>query len=101
RSAERETGTRKVGRGKREAGSGKLEAGSWKLTTAAIVVAAILGVRTSARHPGYESDDRIWRDTLEKQPSTARAHHNYAVDLFAAGRVDEAEPHARAASSLV
>ena len=70
---------------------------------AAIVATAFLvpfAILTVARNRVYESDERIWVDTLARRPSNARAHNNYAVDLFKAGRIDEAEAHARQSVTL-
>jgi protein O-mannosyl-transferase len=57
-------------------------------------------IQTVLRNRDYESDERIWIETISRRPSNARAHNNYAVDLFKAGRIDEAETHARQAVNL-
>jgi len=62
----------------------------------AVAVAVVFGVQTSARNQDYASDERIWIDTIEKQPDNARARNNYAVDLLQAGKFTEAEKQARA-----
>ena len=67
---------------------------------AAIAVAVLLGGMTIDRNHVYASDERVWEDTIDKAPSNARAHHNYAVDLLKAGRVADAESHARTATTL-
>ena len=67
------------------------------VATALLVPLAIL---TVARNRVYESDERVWTDTIARRPSDARAHNNYAVDLFKAGRLDEAEAHARQSVAL-
>ena len=71
---------------------------------AALAVCAVLAVplaaQTIARNRVYESDERLWVETLRVHPSNARAHNNYAVDLFKAGRLDEAEAHARTSVQL-
>src|SRR4029079_13455096 len=56
--------------------------------------------QTSARNRDYASDERIWIDTIEKQPDNARARNHYAVDLLQAGRVREAQEQASAAIRL-
>jgi protein O-mannosyl-transferase len=55
---------------------------------------------TAARNRVYESDERLWLDTIARRPANARAHNNYAVDLFKAGRIDDAEAHARQSVTL-
>jgi tetratricopeptide (TPR) repeat protein len=60
----------------------------------------LFAIQTIARNRVYENDERVWLDTIARRPSNARAHNNYAVDLFKAGRMDEAETHARRAVSL-
>ena len=67
---------------------------------AAIAVAVLLAGMTIDRNHVYASDERVWQDTIDKVPSNARAHHNYAVDLLKAGRVAAAESHARTATTL-
>lgn len=57
-------------------------------------------VQTAVRNRVYESDERVWVETIARRPSNARAHNNYAVDLFKAGRIDEAERHARQSVAL-
>ena len=67
------------------------------VATAWLVPLAIL---TVARNRVYENDERVWTDTIARRPSDARAHNNYAVDLFKSGRLDEAEAHARQSVAL-
>jgi protein O-mannosyl-transferase len=64
---------------------------------AAIAVIVILGLRTHARNADYQSDERIWLDTLQKQPHNARARNNYASDLLKTGQPREAAEHLRVA----
>jgi tetratricopeptide (TPR) repeat protein len=54
-------------------------------------VVATLSAGTFARNRDYWSDERIWQDTVEKRPGNSRARVNYGVDLYAAGRLAEAE----------
>jgi Tfp pilus assembly protein PilF len=54
-------------------------------------VVATLSAGTFARNRDYWSDERIWQDTVEKRPGNSRARVNYGVDLYAAGRLVEAE----------
>jgi protein O-mannosyl-transferase len=65
-----------------------------------VVVAVVFGAQTAARNRDYASDERIWIDTIEKQPANARARNNYAVDLLEAGKFTEAEAQARAAIAI-
>jgi len=67
---------------------------------AAVLIATVFGVQTAARNRDYISDERIWIDTIAKQPSNARARNNYAVDLLQTGNFPEAETQARAAIAL-
>jgi tetratricopeptide (TPR) repeat protein len=62
-----------------------------------MALAFVFAAQTAARNRDYDSDERIWMDTIAKQPSNARAHHNYAVDLARVGRMEAAEIQARAA----
>jgi Tfp pilus assembly protein PilF len=54
-------------------------------------VVATLSAGTFTRNRDYWSDERIWQDTVEKRPGNSRARVNYGVDLYAAGRLAEAE----------
>jgi Tfp pilus assembly protein PilF len=68
-----------------------------------IVAAAIMvgfTTLTDARNRQYESDERIWTDTVQKRPFNPRAHNNLAVDLIARGDLAAAEPHLRTAVQL-
>ena len=73
-----------------------------KVTAVVLVagVAVALGAMTYARNRDYWSDDRIWRDTVEKRPTNPRARVNYGVDLYAAGRLPEAARELREAVRL-
>ena len=55
---------------------------------------------TSARNRDYWSDEQIWHDTVEKRPTNPRARVSYGVDLYAAGRLPEAERELREAVRL-
>jgi protein O-mannosyl-transferase len=70
---------------------------------AGIIVAAItiaLGAMTYGRNIDFWSDEGIWRDTVEKRPTNPRARLNYGIDLYAAGRLPEAERELREALRL-
>src|SRR6185312_526752 len=72
-------------------------------TAAGILVAAVIAVyvpNTVARNRDFWSDEQIWRDTIEKRPNNPRARVSYGVDLYAAGRLDEAERELREAVRL-
>jgi tetratricopeptide (TPR) repeat protein len=62
---------------------------TFALSTTALVV-LLLGWQTRERNRDYVSDERIWRDTIAKQPSNPRAHMALGADLVIAGRYDEA-----------
>jgi tetratricopeptide (TPR) repeat protein len=64
------------------------------------VIALALGSVTSARNLDYHDAETLWRDTVIKRPDNARARHNYATVLLAAGRVAEAEQQLREAIRL-
>jgi len=65
------------------------------LTVSAIVAA--LSIATDARNRDYHSYERIWLDTVQKQPANARARTNYATVLLLRRDYAGAEPHLRAA----
>jgi tetratricopeptide (TPR) repeat protein len=73
-------------------------------TAASVVgVAALtiaLGTVTYARNIVYWSDEGIWRDTVDKRPDNPRARLNYGIDLYAAGRLQDAERELREAVRL-
>jgi Flp pilus assembly protein TadD len=62
---------------------------------AAVVAAVLIGV-TIERNRAYANLITLWEGVLEHRPH-GRAHHNLAIALSAAGRVDEAMTHYRAA----
>ena len=69
-------------------------------TAGAVAIAGLVvtfAVMTDARNRDYGSYDRIWLDTIEKQPTNARARTNYASALLLRGEYAAAEPHLRAA----
>src|SRR5204863_9017170 len=73
------------------------------MTTAGILVVAVIAIcvpNTLARNRDYWSDEQIWRDTVEKRPTNPRARVSYGVDLYAAGRLEEAERELREAVRL-
>ncbi len=66
----------------------------------AAIVAGILGSVTHARNRDFWSDEGIWRDTVEKRPTNPRARVSYGVDLYAAGKLEDAERELREAVRL-
>ena len=71
---------------------------------ATVVVVGVLaiscGALTYARNRDYWTDEGIWRDTVEKRPNNPRARLNLGIDLYAAGRLTEAERELREAVRL-
>lgn len=65
------------------------------------LVAALLvfsaGAATHVRGRDYRSAEALWRSVLAVLPESARAHHELAQALAAAGRPSEALPHAERA----
>ena len=67
---------------------------------ALVLVAASCIVATRARNQDYQSDARIWRDTVDKQPGNPRARVAYGQALAGAGRFADAEVQLRRAVDL-
>jgi len=67
-----------------------------------LAVAAIAGctLLTRARNLDYQSEERIWADTVAKRPGNARALTNLGVVLTGQGRAAEAEPYLRRAIAI-
>ena len=81
----------------------KVLSGSLGLTVGLACVAAtaiMLGVQTYARNLDYSSAERLWHDTVQKQPGSPRAQLGYSFELVVAKRYAEAEPHARQAVAM-
>ncbi|MDH4196071.1 MAG: tetratricopeptide repeat protein, partial [Candidatus Aminicenantes bacterium] len=77
--------------------------GRTALAIAAVVVGAVVvvcGLGTRARNRDYSSEERLWRDTVEKQPANQRALVALAEVLANAGRPIEAETNLRRAVDL-
>ncbi len=55
-----------------------------------VVLGAALTTLTSCRNRDFESELRLWADTLRKTSGNSRAFHLHAKALLNAGRVDEA-----------
>jgi tetratricopeptide (TPR) repeat protein len=70
---------------------------------AAVLVGAVViacGLGTRSRNEDYSSDERLWRDTVEKQPENQRARVAYGEVLTNADRLGEAEINLRRAVEL-
>jgi tetratricopeptide (TPR) repeat protein len=63
-------------------------------------VAGGLAMLTADRNRDYWSEERIWRDTVDKRPDNPRARLNYGVLLGAERRYSEAEVQLREALRL-
>jgi Flp pilus assembly protein TadD len=61
------------------------------VTAAAVLLA--LGMLTFRQTPIYENEETLWRDTLDKNPSSWLAHVNLGAFIGRQGRVDEAVEH--------
>lgn len=69
---------------------------------AAIFWIALAGIggyawAANARNADYMSDERMWADTVQKQPHNARARNNYASDLLKTGQAKVAAEHLQTA----
>lgn len=54
---------------------------------------AALTLTTRARNEVFQSEERLWRDTVAKAPDNPRAHYNLGLTLAIQGRTDEAAAH--------
>ena len=71
------------------------------LAIALLVLAAVsCAVATHARNQDYTAEERIWRDTVDKQPGNSRARVAYGQALAVAGRFADAETQLRRAIEL-
>jgi Flp pilus assembly protein TadD len=72
------------------------------IATTAVVVALMgpLAVATRARNRDYSSEERLWADTVAKQPANQRARVAYGMALAATGRWADAERELREAVAL-
>jgi len=57
---------------------------------ALLLASGTLAIQTRARNLDYANEETIWRDTIAKQPTNARARTALGADLVAAGRYPEA-----------
>lgn len=65
-----------------------------------IAVAGVFGWQTSIRNDDYFSDERLWADTVQKQPKNSRARNNYASDLLKTGQAKVAAEHLQVAVTV-
>ncbi len=79
---------------------GRQRAGRASAVLALSAVAMVLGLGTRARNLDYASDERIWRDTIGKQPDNPRARTALGADLLAARRYGDAEVELQTALRL-
>jgi len=56
-------------------------------------IVAVLGILTYLRNEDYQSELRMWQDTVAKAPNNYRAHNNLGRALVHEGRVAEAFGH--------
>jgi tetratricopeptide (TPR) repeat protein len=61
---------------------------------------SVLGWLTWGQELMYENSDRVWLDTIEKNPSSWLAHNNLGMSLAVRGRFSEAIGHYREALRL-
>ena len=50
-----------------------------------VVLAVVAGAATGMRNADYATAERLWRDTVQRWPASARAHNNYASIRLARG----------------
>jgi cytochrome c-type biogenesis protein CcmH/NrfG len=67
---------------------------------ATVIAVVALAAETRARNRDYWSEERLWRDTVAKQPGNQRGRVAYGSALAAAGRLEEAESEFRQATKL-
>lgn len=65
-----------------------------------IFVVLGLGIGTVLRNRDYRDGATLWRDTVEKYPSSARGHNNYALELQRLGKSEQANREFQAALVL-
>jgi tetratricopeptide (TPR) repeat protein len=70
------------------------------LAVVAVLVALGLGLVTAGRNRAYDSELRLWADTVAKRPDSAVAHSSYGAALKEAGHAPEAIAEQRAALKL-
>jgi protein O-mannosyl-transferase len=54
-----------------------------------VLVGVLFAIQTLHRNTDYESEEKIWQDTVAKAPGNERAHGNLAWALVARGLIDE------------
>ncbi|OYV95150.1 MAG: hypothetical protein B7Z73_02565 [Planctomycetia bacterium 21-64-5] len=72
----------------------------WFAATVASVILVLLGWQTVARNRDYATPYRLWKDTVRKNPDSARAHRGLCQALLAEGLPRPAIQEATAALEL-
>jgi len=72
----------------------------WAQAVGVAAIASALCVATRGEARKYESGDTLWRDTVEKSPTSALAQNNFGRVCFARGRLGEAREAFAAAARL-
>jgi len=89
-----------AGRGRRKPQPFRIDALAAAAVTLAVLAIAGCTLLTRARNLDYQSEERIWTDTVSKRPNNSRALANLAVALTGQGRAVEAEPYLRRAIAI-
>jgi tetratricopeptide (TPR) repeat protein len=66
----------------------------------AVALLSVLGLLTSRQAVQFQSMERLWLTTIEKNPSCWMAHHNLGLDLEIGGHLEEAIKHYKLALAL-
>lgn len=82
------------------AGRDRPRAAAGAVAAVAVVVLSLFGWLTWRRCAVYETPERLWRDTLARNPSAWMAHNNLGRELLLQGKGEEAMRHFNAALSL-
>jgi tetratricopeptide (TPR) repeat protein len=70
------------------------------LRVGGLILLAVLAPLTWQQSHAYASSERLWRDSLLKNPSSPMVHYNLALELEAQARSPEAKEHYRQAIEL-
>jgi len=65
----------------------------WILVGVASITVVFLGAASAVQSASYRDAERLWRDTIAKNPDAFLAHYNLANLLQAEGRLDQALHH--------
>lgn len=83
-------------RGREQAGA-RMKA-AWSILAAVVCVA--LGLLAYRRAGVFHDSERLWRDTIARNPSAWMARNNWGLELADRGRLDEAQVHFTAVLAL-